>query len=97
MYTMARFPTRDAEVERLAKDVCAGLKVHPELCAGSPVTPDQLEQAIVAFDGSRHRTLKAAAKAAKATAEHGRNRKALVDSLKREIRHLENVAGNDPA
>src|SRR5260370_22321345 len=97
MYAMARFPTRDAAVMRLAKDVCNGSRAHPEVCVGSPVTVDQIERAITACDWSRERALDVAALATRATAEHNPNRKVLVDCVQRQIKHLENVAGNDPA
>ena len=41
-----QYPSREAEILRLANDIAAGLAAHTEVFPAAPFSPEELEQAL---------------------------------------------------
>ncbi|HWP37565.1 MAG TPA: fibronectin type III domain-containing protein [Gemmatimonadales bacterium] len=90
-----RFPKREPDIARLAQDLVAGLRGHPEAFPNSPVSADELEAALTKYNGSREAAIVLHAQAAKGTAAKDEDLVAMVDLMKTAIRHAENLADGD--
>lgn len=91
-----RFPKREPEIVRLAQDLITGLRTHPEAFPNSPVSADELETALVKYNGSRDAAIVLHAQSAQATVVKDEDLVTMVDDMKTAIRHAENLsAGED--
>ena len=92
---MARFPLSEAEIVVLARLVIEGLREHPDEFPNPPAPPDQLEGALIEFQGAEAAQVAAKAQRVLATAAKHRARFNLVDLLKSDLRYAENHARGD--
>ncbi len=64
-----QYPSREAEILRLANDLAAGLAAHTEVFPATPFSPEELQQALAEHGGNREATIQARAAAAQSTAD----------------------------
>jgi len=90
-----QYPSREAEILRLANDIAAGLAAHTEAFPAAPVSPEELEQALAAHDANREAAIQARAAAAQSTAEKDGSLTKIQDMSKAVIRYAENHTRGD--
>jgi len=92
-----QFPTREADVLRLAGDIAAGLAAHPEVFPSPPFTPEDFHKALGLHDA--HREAQAAARntLAESTVNKGGSLSTIENMSKAVVRFGENVTGGDAA
>lgn len=90
-----QYPTREAEILRLANDIAAGLAAHTEVFPAAPVSPDELEQALAAHDANREAAIEARAAAVQSTADKEGSLAQIQDMSKSVIRYAENQTRGD--
>lgn len=90
-----QYPTREADILRLANDIATGLAAHSEAFPAAPVSPEQLEQALAAHDANREAARDARAAAAQSTADKEGSLAQIQDMSKSVIRYAENHTRGD--
>ena len=66
-----QFPTRDAEILRLANDIAACLAAHSDVFPSPPYSPENFQNALATHDGNREANIVAHATAARSTVAKG--------------------------
>ncbi len=51
-----QYPSREADILRLANDIAAGLAAHTEVFPAAPFSPEELEQALAEHDATHWRS-----------------------------------------
>ena len=90
-----KFPKREPEIARLAQDLITGLRTHTEAFPSSPVSAEQLEEALAKYNSSRDTAIVLHAQATQGTTAKDEDLVAVVDLMKTAIRHAENLAAGD--
>ena len=90
-----QYPSREAEILRLANDIAAGLAAHTEVFPAAPFSPEELEQALAEHDGNREAAIQARATAAQSTADKDGSLAKIQDMSKSVIRYAENHSRSD--
>jgi len=90
-----QYPSREADILRLASDIAAGLAAHADDFPSSPVSPEDLEQALAEHDGNREAAIQAHAAAAQSTAAKDASLTKIQDLSKAVIRYGENHTRGD--
>lgn len=90
-----RFPTREADILRLAHDIAAGLAAHPEIFAAPPFSPEDFQHAFAEHDGNREAQILARASLAQGTATKGGSLEKIADMSKSVLRYGENLTRGD--
>ena len=90
-----QYPSREAEILRLANDIAAGLAAHTEVFPAAPFSPEELEQALAEHDGNREAAIQARATAAQSTADKDGSLAKIQDMSKSVIRYAENHSRGD--
>ena len=93
---MARFPKREADIAALTKRVVTGLTTHAEDFPSPPATPQQLEDALAAYDAAKDAAIEADGAAIAATTEKDERLETLTDLLKADLRYAEITTRNAP-
>jgi hypothetical protein len=89
------FPTREAEILRLANDIAAGLAAHTDVFPAPPFSPDDLQTALAEHDGNREANILAKAAAVQSTDAKERSLTKVVDMSRSVIRYAENQTRGD--
>jgi len=93
---MPKFPRREPDIARLAQDVVTGFAAHQEDFPVPPVSPDEMQQALVEYNAAREAAIVASAHAVSGTQAKDEALAKLVDALKTDLRYAENtVKGHD--
>ncbi|HWP38186.1 MAG TPA: fibronectin type III domain-containing protein [Gemmatimonadales bacterium] len=90
-----QFPTREAEILRLANDIAAGLAAHADVFPSPPFTPADFQQAFAEHDSAREVSIQTRAAAAQSTEAKQKSLSKVEDMSKSVIRYAENVTGGD--
>lgn len=91
-----QFPTREADILRLANDIAAGLAAHGDVFPAPPFSPDDINDALNAHDASREAAIIARASAEQTTEAKRESLSKVRDMSRSVIRYAENHAnGND--
>lgn len=92
---MARFPKRETDIERLAKDVVKGLTEHTDVFPAPPVAPDDITTSLASYNDARDAAIEAAAAAKSGTAVKDDALDTLVEQVKSDLRYAESIARGD--
>lgn len=90
-----KFPHREAEVLRLARDLAAGLKAYGEVFPNPPVGPEELEAALAKVNATREAVISAQAQRSQGIAAKDEAVEEMVDLMKADIRYAENTVRGD--
>ena len=90
-----QYPSREADILRLANDIAAGLAAHTDDFPAPPVSPEELEQALAEHDGNREAAIQARAAAAQSTDAKDASLAKIQDLSKAVIRYGENHTRGD--
>ncbi len=91
-----RFPKREANIARLAHDLVNGLRAYVEDFPSPPVSVEELQQALEAYDTAREAAIAASAQAVSGTQTKDEALDVLTDAMTSNLRYAENtVNGND--
>jgi len=90
-----QYPSREADILRLANDIAAGLAAHTEVFPAPPIAPEELEQALSEHDANREAAIQARAQAAQSTATKDGSLAKIQDMSKVLIRYAENHTRGD--
>jgi hypothetical protein len=90
-----QYPSREADLLRLANDIAAGLAAHTDVFPAPPVSPEELQQALTEHDGNREAAIQARAAAALSTAAKDASLAKIEDLSKSVIRYGENHTRGD--
>lgn len=90
-----QYPTREADILRLASDIAAGLAAHPDAFPATPFSHEDFETALAAHDRNRERTIVTRASAAQSTETKDRSLAKIQDMSKSVIRYAENSTRGD--
>jgi hypothetical protein len=90
-----QYPTREADILRLANDIAAGLAAHTEVFPAPPFSPEDFEKALAEHDGNREAAILARASAAQSTDAKERSLARVDDMSKSVIRYAENHTRGD--
>lgn len=89
------FPTREADILRLANDVAAGLAAHTDMFPAPPFSPEDFQTALAEHDGKREAAILARASAVQRTEAKERSLAKVQDMSKSVIRYAENHTRGD--
>lgn len=92
-----RFPYREPDILRLARDVAAGLAAHPETFPAPPFSPEDFDKAFAQHDGNREAQIIARASSMQTTAAKDESLGTIGDMAKSVIRYAENTTRGDDA
>ena len=90
-----QFPTREADILRLANDIAAGLAAHTEAFPAPPFSPEDFQSALAEHDGNRDVAIRARASAAQSTDAKEKSLSKVEDMAKPVIRYAENHTRGD--
>ncbi len=90
-----QYPTREADILRLADDIAAGLAAHTEVFPAPPFSPEDFQQALTEHDGNREGAILARAEAVQSTDMKERSLAKVEDMSKSSIRYAENHTRGD--
>ena len=90
-----QFPTREAEILRLANDIAAGLAAHTDVFPAPPFSPADFQQALAEHDANREAKIRAYATAAQSTDAKEQSQRKVEDMSKSVIRYAENHTRSD--
>lgn len=94
---MRRFPTREAEVAALARQIVSGLTENAEHFPAPPLPPAELQKALDAYVRKHEAAVSARAAAALAFDEKDEALQELVYGMKAELRYAEHAVRYDEA
>ena len=94
---MRRFPTREADVAALARQIVAGLTENAEFFPTPPLAPVELQSALDAYRRTHAAAVSARAAAAAAFDEKNEALQELIYGMKAELRYAEHAARHDDA
>lgn len=92
-----RFPYREPDILRLARDVAAGLAAHPDVFPAPPFSAEEFEKAFALHDDHREAQIVTRASSLQATATKDESLGTIGDMAKSVIRYAENVHRGDDA
>ncbi len=89
------YPTREADILRLAIDIAAGLAAHTDVFPAPPFSPEDFQTALDEHDGNREAAILARAVAMQGTDTKERSLANVEDMSKSIIRYAENHTRGD--
>ena len=89
------YPSREADILRLAHDIAAGLAAHPDVFPSPPHSPEDFQQALAAHDANREAHIVAHATAARSTVAKGASLATVEAMSTSTIRFAENITRGD--
>ena len=92
---MASFPYREPDIVRLAQDIATGLATHTEVFPSPPASPDDIAQALAAYNTARDAAILASANARQGTAAKDEALRTLMDLMKADLRYAESTSRSD--
>ena len=92
---MRRFPTREADVAALARQIISGLTQNAETFPTPPLPPAELQSALEAYRRTHAAAVSARAAAAAAFDEKDEALQELIYGMKAELRYAEHAARHD--
>jgi len=92
---MRRFPTREADVAALARNIVAGLTENAEHFPKAPVPPAELRSCLDAYESKHNAAVAARAAAALAFEAKDEALRDLIDGMKADLRYAEHAAKYD--
>jgi len=90
-----QYPSREADILRLANDIAAGLATHTEVFPAPPHGPDEIRETLSAVTTAHEAAVVAAAQARQRTATKDEAFAKLVDLMKTDLRNAEGATRND--
>jgi len=93
---MARFPFSESEIAALARRMITGFSTNAEDFPAPPVPPEELEEALAAYDAGKDAAVTADGAARVATTEKDDRLETLTDLMKADLRYAENTVRHDP-
>lgn len=88
---MAQFPSKEAEIAALARQMVSGLEANDATYPNPPVEPKDLDEALEAYLTTREDATAARAEASQAVAVKDEALQALTDAMKADLRYAENT------
>jgi hypothetical protein len=94
---VAKFPSRELEITRLAEDVAKGLRANGDAFPAPPVSPEAIDQALEDYNTARDAAIAASAHAADGTKAKEKALDALAELVKTDLRYAETTTSLDAA
>ena len=88
---MAQFPSKEAEIAALARQMVSGLDANKDVYPEPPVEPQDLDDVLEAYLTTREEATAARAEASRAVAIKDEALQALTDDMKEDLRYAENT------
>ncbi len=92
---MANFPYREPDIVRLAQDIATGLAAHTDVFPSPPASPDDINQALTAYNSAREAAIVASANARQGTAAKDEAIRSLMDLMRADLRYAESTSRSD--
>jgi len=93
---MARFPKSESDIAALARRMITGFTTYAEDFPDPPVSPQELGEAVTAYDAAKDAAVQTEAAAQVATGAKDERLDELVDLMKSDLRYAENTVRRNP-